>query len=131
MLPLLKFREVAQTALAPCLVFFGTRYRGSFPAIVDRLQKLADDKVIAGFFHAVSRDGGRRGSIQDDMKTNTTQLWDLWQDPKTKVFYCGPKREIPEEMKGIMLELTITEGWLSREEAMAFSGRHEWFIEEV
>jgi sulfite reductase alpha subunit-like flavoprotein len=112
------------------LVFFGTLYGLSFPIISSRLQKLADDKVIAGFFHAVSREGRGKGSIQDLMKAKAALLWDLWQDPRTKVFYGGPKREIPDEMKGIMLELTITEGWLSREEAMAFSGGHEWFIEE-
>jgi len=87
------------------------------------------DKILTEMFHAVSR-GGNRLHVQDMMKQNTTKLWDLWQDHRTVFYYCGPKRGVPEDLKEIMLKMTISEGWLSREEAMAFSGRHEWMVEE-
>jgi sulfite reductase alpha subunit-like flavoprotein len=126
-LPLVRTRLGEGKKMGPCLLFLGTRLTGSFPLVVSWLKQLEHDKVISRFFHAVSREGPK-SHIQDLMKANGTQLWDLWQDPKTQVFYCGPERGIPDDLKEIMLELTITEGWLSREEAMAFSGRHEWMI---
>jgi sulfite reductase alpha subunit-like flavoprotein/iron only hydrogenase large subunit-like protein len=129
-LALLHYRnELDKTKLGPAYLFVGTRFQSSFPMLFKTLRMFVEQKILTELFHAVSREGPRN-HVQDLMKQNTTKLWDLWQDHRTMFFYCGPKRGVPDELKEIMLSLTISEGWLAKEEAMAFSGRHEWLLAE-
>jgi sulfite reductase alpha subunit-like flavoprotein/iron only hydrogenase large subunit-like protein len=129
MLPLLKLRESSTIQLGPCILILSTRFVGSFPYLLKYLHRLADSKIITHFIHIAFRDGHRPLDIQQCMRENSERLWELWEDYRTTFYYCGQKKNIPEELKQIMIQITINEGWLSMEEAMAVSGRHPWHIE--
>jgi NADH-quinone oxidoreductase subunit G len=130
MLALLQHRsELDVSKLGPALLFVGTRFENSFPLLFKKIRTFVHEKVLTALFHAVSRERDMR-HVQDLLRDNPSTLWDLWQDHRTVFYYCGPKRAVSDELKEIMLSLTVSEGWLSREEAMAFNGRHEWMIEE-
>jgi sulfite reductase alpha subunit-like flavoprotein len=129
MLALLQHRQAIAPRIGPAILFVGTRFRDNFPLLFRKLGKFQQEGLLNEVYHAVSREGPKV-YVQDLMKQNTERLWDLWQDHRTHFYYCGPKRGVPKDLKEIMLEITVTEGWLSREEAMAFNNRHEWIIEE-
>jgi sulfite reductase alpha subunit-like flavoprotein len=129
MLALLQHRQTIAPKIGPALLFVGTRFQSSFPLLFRKLWKIKEEGLLDEIYHAVSREGPKV-YIQDMLRMNTSKVWDLWQDPRTYFFYCGPKRGVVEQLKEITVDITVTEGWLSREEAMAFSSRHEWLIEE-
>jgi sulfite reductase alpha subunit-like flavoprotein len=129
MLPLLSVRVSSTAKLGPCFLILSTRFMGSFPYLVKYIQSLADSKVITHFVQIASRDGPRPMHVQQYMKANSEKLWEYWEDYRTGFYYCGPKKDIPEQLEQIMLDITIHEGWLSMEEAMAVNKRHPWYIE--
>jgi sulfite reductase alpha subunit-like flavoprotein len=129
MLAMIRQRARTEGKLGPAYLFFGARNAGAFARVLGAMEGFIESKKLSNMFTAFSRDGGKPKHVQDLMKEKADILWDLWQDPKTQFFYCGPRRGIPDELKEFMLQMTITEGWLSREEAMAFNSRHEWLIE--
>lgn len=129
MFSLLQHRQMSEKKLGPAYLFFGARYQGSYPLLMKKLRNFHDTKVIDELFTAFSRDGPNKVYIQDVMKQQSAKLWELWQDSRTQFYYCGPKRSIVEDLKELMLQVTIHEGWLSREEAMAYNSRHEWTVE--
>lgn len=45
------------------------------------------------------------------------------------MYYCGTPGHLPDEIKELLLKITIEEGGLSIEEAMAINNRHQIFIE--
>jgi sulfite reductase (NADPH) flavoprotein alpha-component len=130
MLSMLAVRAKTEGTLGPCVLILGTRYQGSFPYLVKELHDMEKSKIITKFFHVASRDGPKPMHVQQCLKENAEILWQYWEDYRTPFYYCGPQRDIPGELQQIMLNITISEGWLSIEEAMAFSNRHTWVISE-
>lgn len=114
--------------LGKALLFFGARYRSSYQRLLSRMDGFLKDGAVTECFYAFSRDPEKL-HIQDVMKKNAEKIWDIWQDPRTCVFFSGPDKGIPEQLKDIMVDITIHEGWMAMEEAMAYNSRHEWHIE--
>lgn len=131
MFSLIQHRMASKEKLGPAILIFGSRFRGAYPLLNKKLDNFLATGVVQTLLVVYSRDGGKHRHIQDLMreKENQAKMWELWSDPRTQFYYCGPKREIPTQLKEIMLETTMNEGWLSREEAMAYNSRHEWHIE--
>jgi sulfite reductase alpha subunit-like flavoprotein len=129
MLALLQRRQSLYPKIGPALLFAGVRFQSSFPLLFRKIAQFSQDGVLTAAFQAVSREPPKT-HVQDLFKANTEKIWELWQDHRTYFYFCGPKRGCVDELKEIMLSMTITEGWLSSEEAMAFNIRHEWCIEE-
>ncbi|OHT10208.1 Iron only hydrogenase large subunit, C-terminal domain containing protein [Tritrichomonas foetus] len=133
MIPLIVHRQQLLSEgkkIGPAFLVFGSKYRGSFAGLIMKIEGFKKDGLINETFYAHSRDDNKM-HIQDILKKYPSKFWELWQEPKTCVFYCGPERGIPDELKDILLEITIAEGWLSREEAMAYNSRHDWHIEGI
>jgi sulfite reductase (NADPH) flavoprotein alpha-component len=131
MFALLQFRQMTTKPLGPCYVFFGAKYQRAYPLLLKKMANFYESKVITKIWTAFSRDGDKREHVQDVMTKASSDLWDLWQDSRTQFYYCGPKRGVAESLKTLMLKITINEGYLSMEEAMAYNSRHEWVVEDV
>lgn len=130
MFSLIQYRQTTDKPLGPAYLFFGAKYQAAYPLLLKKLHNFKNTKVIDELFLAFSRDGSKK-YVQDLMKENSAKLWELWANPKTQFFYCGPPRDIPKQLKDIMLNITMSEGWLSIEEAMAYNSRHEWHLSSV
>lgn len=130
-LPLVQLREKFMKEgkkLGKAILFFGARYRGSYQRLLSRIDGYQKNGAITESFLAFSRDPEKL-HIQDVMKKNSEKIWDIWQDPRTCVFFSGPDKGIPDQLKDIFVDITIHEGWMAMEEAMAYNSRHEWHIE--
>ena len=67
--------------------------------------------------------------ILEVMKENKSLLWNYWSDPSAAFYYSGIPGPLPGKLKEFLLQLTIEEGFLSIEEAMATNNRHQVFVE--
>ena len=63
------------------------------------------------------------------MKKNTNLIWNYWSDVTTALYYCGIPGPLSDKLKELLLKITIEEGYLSIEEAMATNNRHQVFVE--
>jgi sulfite reductase alpha subunit-like flavoprotein len=124
MFSLIQYRMATKDKLGPAYLFFAARYRGAYPLLLRKLDKFLETGVIQGLFTAFSGDGPKKLHMQDLLKQSSSQLWELWQDSRTQLFYCGPQRGLPDDIREILVQITINEGFLAMEEAMAVSGRH-------
>ena len=121
--------EKKKKNIGPTYLFFGSKYRSAYPLLMRKLDNFVKIGVIQKLFTAYSRDGPKKVYIQDVLKQKANEVWELWQDHRTQVFFCGPKISVPDEIQQILLDITISEGYLSMEEAMAFNSRHDFHIE--
>ena len=128
MFSLLQFRQMTDKKLGPAYLFFGAKYEGSYPLLLKKLRNFRETNVVQELFVCFSQDSNKK-HVQDLIKENASKVWELWQDHRTKFYYCGPHRGIPDELKRIMVDITMNEGWLSSEEAMAVNNRHDWVFE--
>jgi len=115
--------------IGPALLFFGARYQAAFPLLMKKLATLLECKAVDKAFAGFSRDGPKHVHIQDLMNERSQEIWDLWKNPKTKLFYCGPRRAIPDDIREIMIETTMKEGKMPREMAESFSQSHSFVME--
>ena len=130
-MPLVQVREKLikeGKKVGKALLFFGARYRSSYQRLLSRIEGFEKSGAITNYFLAFSRDPEKL-HVQDIMKKNAEKIWDIWQDPRTCVFFSGPDKGIPDQLQEIMVDITIHEGWMAMEEAMAYNSRHEWHIE--
>jgi sulfite reductase (NADPH) flavoprotein alpha-component len=124
MMGLIQHRQSVQGKVGPALVFFASRYRSSYPLLMQKLARFKETGVVQDVFCGFSREATKKMHIQDLLKENSEKVWELWQDSRTELFFCGPARGLPDDIKDVLVKITINEGWLSMEEAMAVSARH-------
>lgn len=67
--------------------------------------------------------------IKDIIMKNKSLIWKYWFDDMCSLYYCGIPGSLPDEIKELFLKITIQEGGLSMEEAMAINNRHQIFLE--
>lgn len=72
---------------------------------------------------------GTGDKIKEVIKENRSLVWKYWFDDRTSLYYCGIPGHLPDEIKNLLLKITIEEGGLSIEEAMANNNRHQIYIE--
>ena len=130
MFSLIQYRMASKEEVGPAYLFFGSKYRGAYPLLNIKLDRFVQSGIIQEAYRAFSREGPKKKYVQDLILEASASVWKLWKDPKTQVFYCGPARQVPEQLKEIFLNITITEGRLSRDDAVALNNRHIWHIEE-
>lgn len=101
--------------------------------LTDVLYAWSNDEIIGNDI----LDTGSEIDIEKDHETkikevileNKKLIWKYWFNDKTSLYYCGTPGHLPDEIKELLLKITIEEGGLSIEEAMAINNRHQIFIE--
>lgn len=118
--------------LPPCILFFEGKNESAYPLLLHKLINYHKSGIITDLVTTFWGDTPKKVHLQDKMKEKAAKIWDLWMDVRTPFYYCGPLRKIPEELKEILLQVIINEGWMAREEAMAVNNRHDFnFIQNV
>lgn len=65
--------------------------------------------------------------LKTTLLENKATMWKYWENNRSVFYYCGIPGKIIDELKQIMLKITIEEGGLSIEEAMAICDRHPFY----
>jgi len=121
--------NILNDGLGQSLLFFGARFRSSYPLLLKKLATLKERTAVNGVFTAFSRDGPQPLYIQDILKDNAKQIWNLWKDPRTVIYYCGPRRGIPDDIREILTNVTMNEGQMTRDMAETFCQQHQFVME--
>jgi sulfite reductase alpha subunit-like flavoprotein/iron only hydrogenase large subunit-like protein/ferredoxin len=128
MFSLIGFRMSSKEKLGPALLFFAGKFREAYPLLNKKLNNFFATGVVQGLYVAYSHDPEHK-HIQDLLNEHRPKIWEFWEDPRTQIFYSGPARGIVEDIHEIFYDLTVNEGYLAMEEAMAYCHRHVWNIE--
>jgi len=129
MLSLLQHRENLSGHIGESALFFGCRYRNTYPILDSILQDYVDIGSMNDLYVAYSREGTTKTYITDLMLNNPDTVWKYWSNPKTEFYYCGPARGIPDQLHNILIQITMDKGGMTREEAEKFYALHENHIE--
>ena len=129
MLSLLQHRESLKRPIGDASLFFGCRFRNTYPILDSMLENYTDTDALQDLYVAYSRDGTTKTYITDLMLQNPDTVWKYWSNPKTEFFYCGPARGIPDQLHNILVGVTMEKGKMSREDAEAFTNAHVHHIE--
>lgn len=86
-----------------------------------------DEEIKNGSSSDIERKTGDK--IKEVIWSNKSLIWKYWFDDRTPLYYCGIPGHLPDEIKDMLLKITIEEGGLSIEEAMAINNRHQIFVE--
>jgi sulfite reductase alpha subunit-like flavoprotein len=129
MLSLLQHREHLAGHLGNAALFFGCRFRNTYPILDAMLENYLETGAMQNLYVAYSRSGATKLYITDLMKRNPDVVWQYWSNPKCEYFYCGPARGIPDELNEILVNISMEKGGMTREEAEAFCNAHPHHVE--
>jgi len=129
MLSLLQHRENLKKPIGDASLFFGCRFRNTYPILDSMLENYKDTGAMQDLYVAYSRDGTTKTYITDLMQMNPEVVWKYWSNPKTEFFYCGPARGIPDQLHSILVGISMEKGGMTREQAEEFTNAHRHHIE--
>jgi sulfite reductase alpha subunit-like flavoprotein len=129
MLSLLQHRENLAGEIGSAALFFGCRFKNTYPILDSMLQNYVETGAMQDLYIAYSREGNSKTYITDLMRNNADDVWRYWSNPKCEYFYCGPARGIPDQLHAILVQITMDRGRMSRDEAEAFCGAHPHHVE--
>jgi len=129
MLSLLQHRESLKKPIGNASLFFGCRFRNTYPILDSMLENYIDTEALNDLYVAYSRDGTTKTYITDLMQQNPDVVWKYWSNPKTEFFYCGPARGIPDQLHQIFVSISMEKGNMTREQAEEFTNAHVHHIE--
>ena len=144
--PMLSMIQNKGSQNGPILLIFGSTSAKVHGKLIDEIGKERENGTISDVLYAWSdegimdRDVKELGSVYDIeknteekilevMNNNKSVIWNYWSDVTAAFYYCGIPGPLPDKLKELLLKITIEEGFLSIEEAMATNNRHQVFIE--
>ena len=144
--PMLSMIENRSSQHGESLLVFGSTSKIVHKNIVDKIEKEKNNGCVTDVLYAQSNDeiigndildSGSEIDIEKETENkikkvileNKKLIWKYWFNDKTSLYYCGIPGCLPDEIKELLLKITIEEGGLSIEEAMAINNRHQIFIE--
>lgn len=110
-----------------CILMYGLRFEAAGHQVIQELQEMKKNGVIDELFLCISREGDKL-HIGDAMKQNAQLFWDVWSDPKTEAFYCGPPGGF-ESFKEAMLDVSVSVGKLDKESALSMFEKRKANVE--
>ena len=129
MLSLLQHRESIEGELGKCALFFGCRFKNTYPIVDTMLQSYVEQGSLQDLFYAYSREQTTKTFIMDKITEEADLVWSYWKNPKTIFVYCGPPRGIPEQIRLIFVRISMEKGGMTEEEAERFCAQHPHYIE--
>ena len=130
----------------PSVLIFGSTSSQVHNKITDEINKEKENGSVTDVLYAWSNENiigsdvvntgssteiedGTCEKIKEVILENKSLIWKYWFDDRTALYYCGIPGHLPDEIKELLLKITIEEGGLSMEEAMAINNRHQMYIE--
>ncbi|OHS94533.1 Iron only hydrogenase large subunit, C-terminal domain containing protein [Tritrichomonas foetus] len=113
------------------IVFYEHTNSAGFQELEKEFHNLHEKGTITNLFIINSTENT---SNYNSILENSKDVWRLWKDDSTVVFFSGNRKSESEETKIIneaFVKTTIKEGGLRDEEAMAYTSRHQFTIEII
>ncbi|EAY19502.1 Iron only hydrogenase large subunit, C-terminal domain containing protein [Trichomonas vaginalis G3] len=110
-------------------LFFGCRNKGTYPYLDDVLNNFVENKCLQNLFVAYSREGTTNPYVTSALMDRMDEVWESWKDPNCVIMYCGPPIGVPDQIKTIMVRISMKKGEMSREEAEKFCALHPHLFE--
>jgi sulfite reductase alpha subunit-like flavoprotein len=129
MLSLLQHRENIAGDIGNAALFFGCRFKNTYPILDSMLQNYVETGAMQDLYIAYSREGNSKTYITDLMRNNPEDVWRYWSNPQCEYFYCGPARGIPDQLHAILVQITMEHGKMTREQAEQFCAAHPHHVE--
>jgi iron-only hydrogenase group A len=129
MMSLLQHRESISGPKGPAALFFGCRHKNKYPILDAILQDYIDLGAMQHLYVAYSREGANKMYITNIMENNPDIVWEYWKNPKCEFFYCGPAKGIPDDLRNIIINVTMVKGNMTKEQAVDFYNLHKIHIE--
>ena len=129
MLSLLQHRENTGGELGPAYLYFGCRYKNSFPILDSTLQEYIDSGSLQQLKMAYSREGSTKVYVNDVMEKDAKTIWSIWKNKKCTLFFSGSPQTGFETIKATLVKISMEEGSMTREEAEDFFAAHAHFVE--
>jgi sulfite reductase alpha subunit-like flavoprotein len=96
-----------------------------------RLEEYRAANLLCGILWAFSKEtGDDPKSWQEVMRKNVPTIWPVWMDDRSRVFMAGRVGDAEPELKKLLVRMTMNEGGLRDEEAMAWTNRHTIVVED-
>ena len=114
----------------PSLLIFGSTSPNAYKSMIEELDKEKKNGCVTDILYAwsneniinssfvkkacsseIEKDTGDK--IKDIILENKELIWKYWFDDCTSLYYCGIPGHLPDEIKEILLKITIEEGGLS------------------
>lgn len=106
------------------ILFFGFQHQADCKMILSKLQDFQSKGIISRIFTAFSRDTPNSSHVQDEIESHSKDFWEVWQDPKTSLFICGPDNGASDQIKISIINVTVQEGKLNPNDAKVFYSKH-------
>lgn len=147
--PMLSIIQSRGKQNGPSILVFGSTSQKVHAQICEELEKEKKNGCLTDVLFAWSNEGIVENGLSDEVKLGSSSeiegktgekikevimenkklIWKYWFDDRTSLYYCGIPGHLPDEIKEMLLKITIDEGGLSIEEAMAINNRHQIFVE--
>jgi sulfite reductase alpha subunit-like flavoprotein len=125
---LIQHRKVYDGPFGPALLIFQFPDKKSAEMIIAELKTYEDAKVIDVIYVFTEDPDSEYKSFFDVLSHETKAVWKLWEDDRTRMYCAGNIGDISTQLNKALVDLTIKEGGLRDEEAMAYTARHTFYI---
>jgi sulfite reductase alpha subunit-like flavoprotein len=93
------------------------------------LDEYIQAQILVGVIWAFSQDNGPEPkSYLDAVKNHVPELWPLWMDDRSRLYLSGKIGKSAPLLKKLFVSMTMAEGGLRDEEAMAWCDRHPFIV---
>jgi sulfite reductase alpha subunit-like flavoprotein len=127
---LIQHRKVYDGSFGPALLIFQFPSRKSAEMIIKEIEQFAAPDVLEAIYVFPQDSDSRYKSYQEVLQTETKQIWRLWENPAARLYCAGNLGDAAAEIHRLLVLLTITEGGLRDEEAMAYTARHTCLVRD-
>ena len=128
MLSLLQHREYMKGEIGNAILFFGRKYKDSYPLLDSILQNYIEQGSLQDLKYSFSRENNNKSYITDLIKEDPNIIWEYWKNPKTPIIYCGPSRTIPDQLHELFVNITIEKGNMNKDQAEKFCKLHPHYL---
>jgi sulfite reductase alpha subunit-like flavoprotein len=129
---LLEFRKYAEGPWGPMVVICEFKKKKHVTVIQEMLENYVHDKLISAVMWAFSEENETQyRSWKEVVLKNVSILWPVWMDDRSRVYLVGEVGDVLTPLKKLFVQMTMNEGGLRDEEAMAWTDRHVIIAEDL
>lgn len=125
---LVQHRKAYDGPFGPGLLIVQYPDKKSAEMIMAELKTYEDAKVIDIIYVFTGDPDSKYKSFFDVLKEESKAIWKLWEDDRTRMYCAGDIGDVASQLNKVLVALTIKEGGLRDEEAMAYTARHTFYL---
>jgi cytochrome P450/NADPH-cytochrome P450 reductase len=125
---LVQHRKAYEGPFGPALLICQFPNQKAAEVIMEELKPYEDAKLLEVIYAFTEEPGSKYKSFLDVLTGEAKAIWKLWEDDRTRLYCTGNLGAFSDQLNKLLVELTINQGGLRDEEAMAYNARHTFCI---